>query len=292
VEFIQTNEIGSKSVDGGDGGGQAAFSSDGRMYARFTPADQLFLFDFDRNEGILSHFRHVHVSDSGQIGGLAFSPNSEFLYVSSQYDLYQLDMRAVDVQNSIEHIAHYDGYFSPFPTTFFLMQLGPDCRIYMIAPNGVDVMHVIHEPDERGIACNFEQHGLQLPVYNTITLPNFPNYRLDFGPSCVGSITGLADTVESAKKIQIGPNPATRYIDLWATEEEVSIYLYNLIGQCVLSRKLNKEIDFIRVEFELANGTYVYSIVTRDGIIDSGKLVVLCEVGSCFTCPTIANPMR
>jgi hypothetical protein len=276
VDSIKTQQIGISSVPGGDAGGQAVFSPNGMRYARFTPADQLFLFDFDPVSGYLNNFHQIHVSDSGIIGGLAFSPSSQYLYVSSQFDLFQIDTWAEDMQESVVHIAHYDGYLSPFPTTFRLMQLGPDCRIYMIPPNGADVMHVIHEPDLQGAYCNFEQHGIQLPVYNSITLPNFPNYRLGIGPPCDPTITGMVEALPKPEPVRIGPNPATDYLNVWTDIGEARLLFFDLQGQLVFSHDIDGK-GLHTVELDLPSGMYVYSIVTGTGIRYTGKLVIRLE---------------
>ena len=39
-------------------------------------------------------------------------------------------------------------------------------------------MHVIHEPDEAGIACVPVTTDIKLPTANTFSVPNHPNYRL------------------------------------------------------------------------------------------------------------------
>lgn len=72
-------------------------------------------------------------------------------------------MRGLDIVNPKTLIGVFDGYQSPFPTTFFNAQLAPDCKVYINSLTTVDVLHVIHNPDEPGLACNFEQHAVQLP---------------------------------------------------------------------------------------------------------------------------------
>ena len=44
-------------------------------------------------------------------------------------------------------------------------------------PQLTDAIHVINNPDAKGKACDFQQHGLKLPTY-TESIPLFPNYRL------------------------------------------------------------------------------------------------------------------
>ena len=47
------------------------------------------------------------------------------------------------------------------------------------------LLHVIHYPDEPGLACEVEQYGVSLPYYHLRSMPNFPNYRL--GPLVPGA---------------------------------------------------------------------------------------------------------
>jgi hypothetical protein len=58
------------------------------------------------------------------------------------------------------------------------MQLAPDGKIYSSSTNSVSSLHVIHSPDEPGLACQYQQHGIELPTRNTFSMPTFPNYRL------------------------------------------------------------------------------------------------------------------
>ena len=164
--------------------GQAVFTPDGSKYVSYntvsfdSTGQQFNIFDFDRCSGLLSNHRLVLITDSLYYGGIAVSPNSRYAYVSSLLYVYQFDLLADDIDATKDTVAIYDGFESPFATAFYIAQLAPDGKIYINAPNGVDVLHVIHEPDLAGDACQFEQHGVQLPTYNAFSMPNFPNYRL------------------------------------------------------------------------------------------------------------------
>ena len=172
--------IGSKLYPGA---GQADFSPDGFRYAIFdtynsSMPDAVDVYDFDRCTGLLSNPRHFELWISSYAGGLTFSPNSRYLYVHTSLVVAQYDLEAPDLEASRVEVAWYDGYESPFPTHFFAGQLAPDGKIYISTSNGTDVLHVIHRPDEAGVACMLEQHGIRVPTYNATSMPNFPNYRL------------------------------------------------------------------------------------------------------------------
>ena len=65
---------------------------------------------------------------------------------------------------------------------FFLSQLAPDNKIYVSIPNTVRAIHVIHNPNAKGAACEVEQRGLILPTYNKFGIPTAP-YRRHSQPS-------------------------------------------------------------------------------------------------------------
>ncbi|MCO6493233.1 MAG: hypothetical protein J5I98_32735, partial [Phaeodactylibacter sp.] len=166
--------------------GQAAFSPDGSKYANIHIAgtnldeDYISIYDFDRCSGMLSNPVHITYLDTASAGGIAFSPNSRFLYVSSFKNLYQYDLWAPDIEASRDTVAVWDGFSEDgfFSTTFYLAQLAPDGKIYINSNNSVSYLHVIEQPDLPGDSCQVCQHCVDLPTKNSFSLPNFPNYRL------------------------------------------------------------------------------------------------------------------
>ncbi len=165
-----------------DGVGQSAFSPNGEHYFIYGTVSSsqgayIDLYDFDRCEGLFYNHRQYHFIERNWGGG-AFSPNSRYLYINRHTKAYQYDLEAPDVWASRIQVAEYDGYLDPFNTTFFYMQLAPDGKIYSSSTNGVSSLHVIHSPDEPGHACQYQQHGIKLPTYNSYSIPTFPNYRL------------------------------------------------------------------------------------------------------------------
>ena len=214
-------------------------------YARYTPKDDLFLFDFDRSTGILSNFLKVHVADSGNIGGVAFSGSGQFLYVCTRFDMYQFDIWTDDIESSKVFLGHYDGFHDPFATTFFHMQLGPDCRIYVVPSNGSSRMHIIQYPDLKGNDCQFEQHALHMPVSNTISLPNFPNYRLDLAPPCDPDIkSGFFQFYVPPTPVEIYPNPTdgalwVQLSDAWTNAGVVHVEVVDQVDRSWIQKTIS-----------------------------------------------------
>ncbi|MCC6724807.1 MAG: PKD domain-containing protein [Saprospiraceae bacterium] len=161
--------------------GQIVFSPDGNKVARYNVEHGVYFYDFDRCTGEFDNPVFITLPDGNVGGGIAFSPNSRFFYLVHDYlNVYQYDLWADDIAGSKVIVAKWDGFFTDFNlcTCFFELQLGPDGRIYGNAPNSVEYLHVIDQPNKKGTECKFQQHGLQLPTLNRFTSPHFPYYRL------------------------------------------------------------------------------------------------------------------
>src|SRR5262249_28327684 len=140
----------------------------------------LDLMNFDRCTGNFSNLIHVAINDSSILGGVAFSPDSKLLYVSSDLYVYQFDLSSSNIAGSQTIVAVYDGYKedSVFVTNFGPAQLGPDGKIYLASANSARHIHAITDPNYKGIGCNVCQHCIQLPTFNYLTVANHPNYFL------------------------------------------------------------------------------------------------------------------
>jgi len=116
------------------GVGQSVFTPDGKKWLTNGAEDQCMIYDFDRETGELSNLVRVMPQDSGIFYGLAVSSNSRFAYLSNAWDLFQVDLWAVDIPSSLEHIAHIDSFPDPFFwSQFGQAQLAPDCKIYIVS---------------------------------------------------------------------------------------------------------------------------------------------------------------
>jgi hypothetical protein len=60
-------------------------------------------------------------------------------------------LEADDIEASQVHIASYDGHQSPGSCTFLQGQLAPDCKIYWSSGGACTELHVIHQPNEKGL---------------------------------------------------------------------------------------------------------------------------------------------
>lgn len=287
TSFTQTIANGGMSFGGdeGDGGGQATFSPNGKLYARFDRVyNGILIMDFNRESGILSNARRFHIDDElgERTGGCSFSPNSRFLYVSAISHIYQFDLEAEDIGASKTVVAEWDGFVDPFPTNYYLCNLGPDCRIYINSNNGVQSMHVIKYPDRKGLACEVAQHAIRMPAYNAGSMPNFPHYRIDeewpcdstIGVKLTTSITLPTERVE----IQVSPNPAEDVLNLeyeLTGINEMMFELFNSSGQRVYNNYLSfREFGLTVNIAHLPSGIYYWRLLSDEGAFTSGKVVI------------------
>jgi len=238
--------------------GQACFSPDGSKFAYYwgEPGADLDIFDLDRCTGLFSDPVYVAITDYDGGGGVAFSPNGRFVYVSSVFDVYQFDTEAADIPTSMVHVAHWDSTYSPSPpfaTLFDIAQLAPDGKIYIGTGNSTDKLHVIHDPDSAGLACNMEQHGIALPSYFSNSLPNHPNYHLGpvDGSVCdsLGINTGVVEAVMQ-QAVHASPNPSNGSFTLsYAVQPTAGeLEVRDQSGRLVLRERLPQWSQMHRVE--------------------------------------------
>lgn len=244
--------------------GQVCFSPDGSKFAYYWGVDELEVFDFDRCSGLFSNPRFIVVPDDAAGPGVAFSPNSRFLYVSSVADVYQYDTDAADVGASVVHIATWDGFYSPqppFATAFDIAQLAPDGKIYIGTGNGTQHLHVIHDPDQPGMACNIEQHGIALPRWFSNSLPNHPNYHLGpiDGSVCdsLGLNVGVAESLVQ-EAVQAYPNPTDGAFTLsYAAQPNAGVLeVRDLSGKLVLRERLPQWSTVHNLQLQAVPGMY------------------------------------
>jgi hypothetical protein len=169
---------------------QTAFSKDGNYFAMASVhphvdsiKSHISLFKFNRNTGMLSELKYYYFDDipSYHMIGVAFSPNSKFLYISRPTEILQVDL--ADTTLNATQVAEYDGYRELLPngfsttSRFGLIQNAPDGRIYgTTSSNTQRTLFYINKPNLKGKASDVRQHAIKITMH--ANLPTFPNYRL------------------------------------------------------------------------------------------------------------------
>jgi hypothetical protein len=246
---IKTQSIGREWEEYGFGG-QVAFSPDGTYYARVNPPNGVQLFKFNRCNGNFSDSNEIFIenypSKEYSHSGLAFSPNSSFLYVTTNKKLFQIDLKADSIAKSKILIDTSDWHQSIDHSRFYMCQLAPNNKIYIGCAGTSNVLHTIHSPDSLGIKCNLKQHDLKLPTYYDTGIPYFPNYRL--GAAATPCLIADDDTPNEAPlTVQLYPNPARQQLTVQLFDSSpATIRFYNSVGILVYektSAEINTSIE-------------------------------------------------
>lgn len=270
--------------------GQAVFSPDGNTYIHCNISGTLnnsknrfHIYDFDRCTGLLSNPQLIEFNPDGfnpLAVGVAVSSNSRYAYWSMTRMVMQLDLYADDIEASLDTVAVYDGFTDIFSTTFFMAQLAPDDKIYINCTNTVRYLHVIHNPDEAGTACNFEQHGVMLPTYNLFSLPNFPNYRLGAleGSPCDTIVSNTSTIIPETNSFKLYPNPTQHQVQIELSTtfpKNVPIEIMDVYGKVLGRDVLLAHQKELRLSLrDLVAGIYFIRIKAPNGIILSQKLMI------------------
>lgn len=280
----EIQNIGTPSSYDGSRGGQANFSPDGTKYIRYSSHDGIFIFDFDRTSGQLYNFQHLPTPEETFLTGVGVSPNSRYMYITTDNHVFQYDLYASNIADSQIEVAEYDGYASPFATRFSQVELAPDCKIYINTFATVDVLHVIHSPDEPGLACNVEQHGVQLPFNTGRTLPHFPNYRLGPlvpgetpAPPCELVVHTEEPPAEAGVQFVVYPNPASGQLTLAPAAPAVGSWqLFHADGRPALQQRLDGRSHEYRVAIgHLPPGMYFYRLLVDGQPGLGGKVSII-----------------
>jgi len=125
-----------------------------------------------------------------------------------------------------------------------------------------------------GLACNFEQAGVQLPWPIFRSQPHFPNYRLgpvgDEGLPCT-PIVSVQETELPVYGVDIFPNPASDEMTLSPQGISGEWLLYDGFGRTILRKNIENN-QPLKVSVEaLPKGLYYWNM---EGSYLSGKIVV------------------
>ncbi len=148
------------------------------------------LVDFDNETGIVNDQNMVHDA-SGNYYGVEFSPNNSKLYIKGTGKLVQYDLDAGSPQEILDsEVEIFDGGYQG------ALQLGPDGKIY--CSMGDAYLSVIHQPNNAGMACGFEEDAIDLEGrLTTGGLPSFiQSYLNDPSFSAQNNCLGDATTFE------------------------------------------------------------------------------------------------
>jgi hypothetical protein len=302
-EAISINDLGSRGGEGivevseniipplnsrGRTSGQLVSNLSGTKLASIGRENEFLYMDFDRETGEIELIARDSLAlwDPPYITfrGAQFSPSGRFIYLSVDSLIYQLDTEGEDFPHNAEEIAFTDrAHPSGRKDDISTMQMGRDCKIYIMTNSNTDFFHIIHRPDEKGEASMPDIRGIRLPTLNDITIPTFPNYRLGTPEeNWCDSLTSSADPPVppvSPGRWMLWPNPARDEVSIAHTEDMQAVYsiaIYDQMGRQVYQRHHPQ----IRPSYQLdvsalSAGLYYVRITTSEGETQTVKLVKL-----------------
>jgi hypothetical protein len=277
-----TQIIGDLSPINSDLSGQASFSPLGDKMVRYYPNEDIQLLEFDRETGTFVNYSTIKLDVGTSLafaGGCSFSPNGQYLYVAALTNIYQFDMTASDISATQTTVATWDGFVDPIAISFLTCQLGPDCKIYILGGGDTKYYHIIHNPDEPGLACNVEQRGLVLPTPSGASIPYFPNYRLgpidNPGLPC-SPVVAMNHPPLPLPEVHVWPNPAHDQLGFSLVENSIkSISLRDALGRVVKTVSLGSSSGTYTMSVsDLAGGLYFWEIEDVKGRSLAGKVII------------------
>ncbi len=272
------------------GFGQGAISPDGENIGYYnwfgivgvSTSVSIDLYHFDRCSGELSDHTQIIYPGLQAPGGIAFSPNSRFVYTPAWDKIYQFDLWAADIPASRITVAEYDGFLDErgLPTRFYQPKLAPDGKIYITVSNvNSRYLHVIDQPDSLGTACNVQQHQILMPTYHNKYMPNHPVTRLGkmAGSPCDTILSSSVEVKPDLLKFELHPNPASSFVEInceLPIGKAATWQLFSATGQLVKHAELTAfGQNMVSLE-GLPSGLYVYKLIYDDKAVRHGKLVV------------------
>jgi hypothetical protein len=280
VQYVGEQRLKSKLDFADTGIGQAGFSNDGTKYAFGAPHDGVYIFDFDRCTGLFSNPRTIsRTIPRPPCTGLAFSPNSQFLYVTERNRILQYDLIATDLEKSRIVIDTFDGTQSPTDASFYTCKVAPNGKIYIATTNSNYMMHIVHKPNLKGKACDFRQHDLKLPELAYVAMPNIPNFELGASdPNCKTPIIATQEVLLEIPKAKVYPNPTSGNITVLYKDEIDVNYTFDLFdtqGKPVFSQQLQNGKTSLELPTYLPQGIYFWRVLNDMKLMQSGKLVLM-----------------
>lgn len=225
-------------ADSFDWTGNSIFTPDGEMFIKYLRGYQIQIFDYDRCLGILSNPRIVINKNalSKDYCYVAASPNSQFLYLNSDSIIWQYDLHAKDIESSETVIGEWDGYLfeNRLTTSFNQLSLATDGKIYGSCRSSSIYLHVINNPNEKGLNCNFQLRQVELPAFMFGNLPAPPNYNLlvKRKSSCDTLLTNTNNNFND--EISIYPNPVNHYFKIVSNlSSDLKVRIVDLMGTVV-----------------------------------------------------------
>lgn len=289
------------------GSGFAIFSPNGEYYARYLrkvgykenedtsiPYQMILeLYDFDRCTGTISNQRVFEMDTIVQNMGInntypgcSFSPNSQFLYFTNGRKVFQVDTRAPDIISSKIMIGEFESSVNDS-----LVRKNINLNNFQLAPNGEILitenssylraeLHAIKNPNEKGVASNFQKDAILFDWSSRLPLPIFPNYNLmEWKNSPCDTLSASYNIPEQNLTVEISPNPASQFFIIQFSEtlkNDVKIQIYAITGHLIDEQKISRGVKSERITCSTLDAGFYNIVILSEGYLtDNKKLLII-----------------
>lgn len=251
------------------GGYETNFSPNGSFVAVFDfwawpngtgIFDTVMLLKFNRSTG--AFYDNIGLGVDSVIACLAISPDNSKLYVETGWyrgNLYQYDVSVwrYSAILSSRVIVQSTGISANVTEDF---QNGNDGKIYGSNETNFH-LHVMHNPDASGTACNYVTNDLYLEGRKLrAELPSFVQSYFEEKPVICGA-AGVSGAQNLA--VRVFPNPASENLGIIAADlREVKIF--DLNGKAVFHKSFKTYSSIVQIDVDgYARGLYILEIKTK-----------------------------
>jgi hypothetical protein len=258
--------------------GQGEFNKDASMYAQCGEYyHKVQLNYFDRCSGQFTRWKVINVPldslyQENNPTGLSFSASGRFLYVCTNFSLWQYDLQEQDESKAWYYIAGHDTI--PSNSNFYWycqLKRGSNDKIYVGSWNGTlpPFLTFIDAPDEKGAACSLCKRCLNPNNFSTNGLPNMFNYRLGAWEN------SICDTIRNTHPDWLlYPNPAFNNLNLDVPNSKqgstIVIEIFNMLGQLIEKKEYKINIDY---QVEISLGSYSRGIYFLKATYGNDKFI-------------------
>lgn len=255
------------------------FSPDHKTFSAVVANVGLQVFDFDESINKFSNPRNIFFPTytyERSSFGICYSPGSQFVYITtgggtdpltSQLSyLYQLDL--TDNTAELITIFNYVDEIS-WPIWMGTISQGPDCRLYVSPATTTHWMHVIHHPDRKGAACDFQPMAIDMPYRVNHFLPAYINAGQDCDSTYVWPFPlSVKKMEEKSIRVSVYPNPVTDFLFIESKDLRPGQWIMEL---CYLNGRTvyrSKKMEAITNQIDISAlmpGMYVLRILSREG---------------------------
>jgi hypothetical protein len=254
----------------------------------------LTIYDFNRCDGTFTLNYYENLFSTIGETGLTISNNSKFCYLTLDFSkkIFQYQIDTTDILGSKTLVAVYDNFndttFGSLNTYFHYSQIGPDGKIYINSVNSI-YLHVIENPNQRGVLCSVNQHSLNIGNLN-YSIPYFPYYRLGpvDGSACdslgldhveivYGGGVGITEPPPPPLQALVTPTPAHSSCTIHLSETlktESQLQVFDAAGRVVFAASLRAATLGYGLDLRAyPTGLYYFAITQSGTALYTGKIL-------------------